>query len=110
MTKGFKTLVLSATLLWSIGLRAQAPTTVSLSGTISKYDASTRTLSLSTANGTVQLPVSPTARIRRGASRTEPAELEKLTGDRATVRYTESGDKKVVESIHVFEENQRRDR
>jgi hypothetical protein len=130
MTKGIKGLMLSATVLSGIGLCAQtpsgtgapnhadstrtapssaaAPTTMSSRGTISKYDAPTRTLSLSTPNGTVQFTVSPAARISRGSSKAEPVDLQKLTGNRATVRYTEAGDKKIVESIHVFEENQRR--
>jgi hypothetical protein len=56
----------------------------------------------------VQFTVSPAARISRGSSKAEPVDLQKLTGNRATVRYTEAGDKKIVESIHVFEENQRR--
>jgi hypothetical protein len=52
--------------------------------------------------------MSSTTRISRGSSKAEPVELQKLTGNRATVRYTEAGDKKIVESVHVFEENQRR--
>ena len=121
MGQRLKILVLCATVLFGIGLCAQAPsavgtpalppaapTTVRLRGTISKYDVSTRTLSLSTPSGTVQLPVPPTARISRGSSKAEPAELEKLTGSRATVRYTGADDKRIVESIHVLEENQRR--
>ena len=77
-------------------------TTLSVRGTIDKYDASSRTLSLTTSNGSLQLPLSSNTRIRRGWRKLEPAELEKLAGDQATVRYTESGGNKIVESVHVF--------
>jgi len=79
-----------------------APTTLSVRGTIEKYDESTRTLSLSTSNGTVQFVVGSTTRIRQGWRKVDASELQKLTGDRATVRYTEFGGHKSVESVHVF--------
>jgi len=129
MNRGINVLLLSMAVLSSVAPLAQtasigqtdgtgaknpaasatpAPTTLSVRGTIGSYDPLTRTLSLSTSNGTVQLAVSPTTRIRRGSSKAEPAELQALTGDRATVRYTEGAGWKAVESIHVFEEKQRR--
>jgi hypothetical protein len=40
----------------------------------------------------------------------DPAELQKLAGNHATVRYTESGGIKIVESVHVFGKNQRIER
>ncbi len=55
-----------------------------MGGTIDKYDASTGILSLSTSNGTVQVPLAPTARIRQGWHKIDPSELEKLVGYRAT--------------------------
>jgi hypothetical protein len=84
-----------------------ATTTLSRRGTIGSYDASTRMLSLSTSNGTVQFPLPPTARIRQGWHTLDPLELEKLAGRRAAVRYSESGDNKFVESVHVFGKNER---
>jgi hypothetical protein len=113
MKRGIRVLLLFMTVLSTAASAAQSPpaaTTLSMRGTISQYDDRTRTLSLSTPNGTVQLPVSLTTRIRRGSSRAEASELQKLTGNRATVRYTETGDRKIVKSIHVFEDNQRRAR
>ena len=76
--------------------------TVSVRGTIERFDPSTRILSLSTAHGTVQLPVPPSTRIRQGWHKLDTSVLQKHTGDRATVRYTESGGRKSVESVHVF--------
>jgi hypothetical protein len=77
-------------------------TTLSMRGTIDKYDASSRTLSLSTSSGTVQFPVLSTTRIRQGWHKVDALDLQKLTGERATVRYTESGGDRIVESVHVF--------
>jgi hypothetical protein len=129
MRKRMSVLVLSATVVSDIGMFAKAPpeighidggwaidaaqstppapTTVSRSGTIDKYDASTRVLSLSTSNGLVQFTLAPVARIRRGRQAIEASELAKLSGYRAAVRYSEDGGKKNVESVHVFGKSER---
>jgi hypothetical protein len=110
-------LMVSATALSSVGSVSQvrfrataahaataaaAPTTLSLRGTIDNYDASTGTLSLSTANGTVRLSMTATTRIRQGWHKVDSGDLPKLAGNRVTVRYTESGGNRIVESVHVF--------
>ena len=77
-------------------------TTLSVRGTIDKYDRLTRVLVLSTPKGTLQFPIAPTTRIRQGWHKVDPANLPSLTGNRATIRYTESSGDKVVESVHVF--------
>jgi hypothetical protein len=82
---------------------AQSSTTLSLRGIIEKYDAASRTLSLSTSSGAVQFAVASTTRIRRGWHKVDASELQNLAGDHATVRYTESSGNRIVESIHVFE-------
>jgi type 1 fimbria pilin len=105
MKKRLTMLVLAATLASGVGMLAQAPpasTTLSVRGTIDNYDASSRTLSLSTAGGTVKFPVSPATRISQAGHKIEAADLQKLTGDRATIRYTDSGGDRTVESVHVF--------
>jgi hypothetical protein len=86
------------------------PTTLRMNGTIDNFDASTRILSLSTANGTVQFPVASAVRIRQGWHKVEPQELQKLVGCRATVRYSESGGNKTVASVHVFGKTERSER
>jgi len=92
-----------------------ASTTLRMGGTIDKYDASTRVLSLSTSTGTVQLPLASTARIGwgpigRSPQKIEVGELQKLAGFRAVIRYSESHGKKTVESIRVFDKNGRAER
>ena len=85
-------------------------TTLRMRGTINQYDASTRILSLSTANGTMRLLLASTARIRQGWHKLDPVELRKLVGYRAAVGYSESGGNKTVESVHVFGKNERIER
>jgi hypothetical protein len=79
-------------------------------GTIDQYDASTRILSLSTANGTMRLVLAATARIRQGWHKLDAIELRKLVGYRAAVGYSESDGNKTVESVHVFGKNERIER
>src|SRR5262245_50752545 len=82
---------------------AQSSTTLSLRGIIEKYDAASRTLSLSTSSGAVQFSIASTTRIRRGWGKGDESELANLAGEHAPVRYTESSWNRIVESIHVFE-------
>lgn len=81
-----------------------------LRGTIQGYDVKTRTLSLETPDGTVKLPLSVSARIGRGPQALVASELGKLSGYRATVRYSESDRGKTVESVHIFGKDERTDR
>jgi hypothetical protein len=67
-------------------------------------------LSLTTADGALQILVTPAARIRHGWNEIDAGELAKLAGYRAAVRYSESGGNKTAESIHVFGKNERTDR
>lgn len=86
---------------------SSASTTLRVNGTIDTFDASTGILTLSTSNGTVRFTVALATRIRQGWHRVEPLELQKLAGYRATVRYSESGGDKTVESVHVFGKSER---
>jgi hypothetical protein len=133
MRKQLSVVLLSAVVVCGRRVSAQAPgtgpsepggpteatqstsTTLRMGGTIDKYEVSTRMLSLSTATGTVQLPLASTARIGRGPigqgpQKIEASELQKLTGYRAVIRYSESHGKKTVESIRVLEKNERVER
>lgn len=104
MWKRLSILLLSATVVADVGAFAQtqASTTLRVPGTIDKYEASTRTLFLSTPNGQVQFPLPSAARIRHGGQTIDASQLAKLSGYRAAVRYSESGGSKTVESVHVF--------
>ena len=78
-------------------------TTLMVRGTIGKYDASKRVLSLSTSTGTVEFPVPSVARIRLDGHTVAVSELSNLHGHPAAVRYSESSGTKTVESVHVLE-------
>jgi hypothetical protein len=98
-------LLLSAALASEAGVSGQAPaaaTTLRVYGTIAKYDAPSRTLSLSTSAGEMRLPLAPTTRIRQSGHTVDALALQKATGDHATVRYTESDGHRLVESVHLF--------
>jgi len=100
-------LLLLAAALASVGFIQSAPpsssssTTLRLRGTIEKYESATRVLSVLTPSGTVKFPLAATSRIRQGWHQIDASVLEKLTGYRADVRYSESGGHKTVESVHV---------
>lgn len=81
---------------------APTSTTVSLRGRVDRYDPSTRTLFLATDHGTIRLALPASIRIRQGWHKVDAADLRRLVGDQATVRYTESGSNRTVESVHVF--------
>ncbi len=122
MTKRFAAVIFFAAAVCSAGAQTQSPpkkssesdtvqtpspqpssTTLLMRGTIEKYDASKRILSLSSSNGTVQFPVPLTVRIRKGWHRLDAPALEKMLGLRAAVRYSQSGGEKILESVHVFD-------
>jgi hypothetical protein len=108
MKKRLAVLLASAALFSGIGAvaGAQSPppaaTMLRMPGTIDKYEASTRVLSLSTSNGKVQFPLATATRVLVEGRRVDVSELAKLSGYRAAVRYSESGGNKTVESVHVF--------
>jgi len=127
MSNRLSLLLMSAAMLSSIAAFADAPprtgqlelndaqstpaaTTLRMRGTIDRYDASTRILSLSTANGTTRFLLASTARIRQGWHKLDPMELRKLVGYRVAVGYSDSGGNKTVESVHVFGKNERIER
>jgi hypothetical protein len=72
-------------------------------GTLQRYDAATRTLALTTRRGTVTLTLVATTRIRQGRNQVDATALDKLSGYRAVVRYSESAGSRILQSIHVLE-------
>jgi hypothetical protein len=85
----------------SAAASSSSSTTLRVRGTIEKYEVATRILSVSTANGTLRFTLALTARIRQGWHAIDASLLETLTGYRVDVRYSESGGRKTVESVHV---------
>jgi hypothetical protein len=105
MARKSLSLLLLAAALASVGFVQPAPpsssTTLRLRGTIEKYESATRILSVVTASGTVKFPLAATSRIRQGWHQIDASLLEKLSGYKADIRYSEAGGRKTVESVHV---------
>jgi hypothetical protein len=84
----------------------QASTTLVMRGTIKRYDPSSKILTLSTSNSTVQFTITSTVRARQGWHDIDASTLANYSGFHAAVRYSESGAEKTVESVHVFGRSQ----
>jgi hypothetical protein len=81
--------------------KAQTPTTLVATGKIVQFDATGKALTLSTSKGEEHFMVGPSARLQESSHTITTAELGKLAGHKATVRYKEAAGEKNVESIHV---------
>ena len=79
-----------------------------MNGTIEKYDAATRVLSLGTPRGTERFPLESATRLRQGWQKIDDAALNKLVGYRAVVRYSEPFGHRTIESVHVWTQRQRK--
>ena len=88
-------------------LAAPAATALRMRGTIDKYNAADRMLSVKTANGTLVLVLAPTVRIRLSGRDIDATALKGLSGYSAAVRYSESAGNRIAESIHVFDKHER---
>ncbi len=76
-------------------------TTLVATGKIVQFDATGQTLTLSTSKGEQHFTVGPAARLQESSHTITVADLGKLAGHKATVRYKESAGEKSVESIRV---------
>jgi hypothetical protein len=81
--------------------KASTATTLVASGKIVQFDATGQALTLSTAKGEQHFTVGPDARLRDASHTITVADLGKLAGHKATVRYKEAAGERSVESIRV---------
>ena len=106
-----KAFVIATILLMAVAVSAQSrqdPTETSQSsgtylrqrGRIVKFDAKSLVLSLMTASGIEQFTLTAATRIRENGRDIAPADLEKLAGCRARVRYVDSPN--AVTSVTVW--------
>jgi hypothetical protein len=86
---------------------AQPSSTLVVRGTIKTYDPVSKTLQLSTSNGTMQFTIPAAVRVRQRWHSIETAALAKCSGFRAAIRYSEYGAEKTVQSVHVFGKDER---
>jgi hypothetical protein len=78
-----------------------SPTTLAARGKIVGFDERARSLTIATAAGEERFTLNETTRLRHASRAISGAELAKLTGHQATVRYHESAGQKRVLSVRV---------
>ncbi|HET7220876.1 MAG TPA: hypothetical protein VFJ02_22640 [Vicinamibacterales bacterium] len=81
--------------------RAAPPTTLAARGKILAFDEAARSLTIATAAGDERFTLNDTTRLRHASRAISGAELAKLTGHQATVRYHQSAGQKRVLSVRV---------
>jgi hypothetical protein len=82
---------------------AKAPkvTAITTSGTVSKFDAASNTLTVTTPKGDVAFVVDSSASIMANGKKVMASDLPSHVGHKVTVRYTESGGQKTAQSVRV---------
>jgi hypothetical protein len=82
---------------------AKAPkmTTITASGTISKYDAASKTLTVTTPKGDVSFMVDSTASVTASGKKVMASDLPSHVGHKVVVRYTEANGQKMAQSVRV---------
>ena len=81
--------------------RAAAPTTLAARGRIVAFDQSAHALTIATTGGEERFTLDDATRLRHASHAISGAELAKLTGHQATVRYHQSAGQKHVLSVRV---------
>ncbi len=81
--------------------KAKAATTLAATGKIVQFDATAQSLTLSTSKGQEQFTLDSSTRLRDSSHAIAPADLAKLTGHQATVRYHDTAGQKSVVSVRV---------
>ena len=78
-----------------------AATTLAATGKIVKFDPTAQSLILSTPKGEERFTLDSSTRLREASHAIVPADLAKLTGHQATVRYHDASGQKSVVSVRV---------
>lgn len=82
---------------------AKAPkmTVITAAGTVSKYDAASNTLTVTTPKGDVSFMVDSTASIAANGKKVMASDLPSHVGHKVVVRYTEANGQKMAQSVRV---------
>jgi hypothetical protein len=81
--------------------KAAKATALAATGTVSKFDAASNTLTVTTAKGDAMFVVGTTASVTADGKKVMASELPSQVGHKVTVRYTESGGQKMAESVRI---------
>ena len=86
-------------------LAGAAPTkaakTHSVVGTIQKYDAAAKTLTVATAKGSETVTLGTDTHVMSGSKRLSTADLSAQTGTRVKVAYTEANGQKMARNVRI---------
>jgi hypothetical protein len=85
----------------SAAAKPAKPTVITTSGTVTKFDAASNALTVTTAKGDVTFAVDSSASVMVNGKKVAASELSTHTGQKATVHYTESGGQKMAQSVAV---------
>ena len=81
--------------------KAAKVTAITTTGTVSKFDAASNTLTVTTPKGDVAFMVDSSASITANGKKVMASDLPSHVGHKVTVRYTESGGQKMAQSVRV---------
>ncbi len=81
--------------------KAAKVTMITATGTVSKFDSATNTLTVTTAKGDVAFMVDNSASILASGKKVAASDLSNEVGHRVSVRYSESGGQKMAQSVRV---------
>jgi hypothetical protein len=81
--------------------KAAKMTAITTSGTVTKFDAASNTLTVSTPKGDSTFVVDSSASVTANGKKVMASDLPSHVGHKVTVRYTESGGQKTAQSVRV---------
>jgi hypothetical protein len=81
--------------------QAKAPASAHLSGTIEKYDAATKTLTVKHDGKDTTFEINDKSQVMNGKSKADPSALSASTGHNVKIEYMMSGTTRVAEKIEV---------
>ena len=81
--------------------KASKTTVITASGTVSKFDAASNTLTVTTPKGDVAFMVDSTASIMANGKKAMASDLANQAGHKVMVRYTEANGQKMAQSVRV---------
>jgi len=81
--------------------QAKAPASAHLTGTIEKYDAATKTLTVKHDGKDTTFEINDKSQVMNGKSKADPSALAASTGHNVKIEYMMSGTTRVAEKIEV---------
>jgi hypothetical protein len=82
-------------------VKAPKTTVITATGTVTKFDAASNALTVTTPKGDVAFVVDSSASVTANGKKVMATDLPSHVGHKVTVRYTESGGQKMAQSVRV---------